>query len=51
MFLAVEIAPPFLVQAVAIVGAAALVAHISQRLGLVPIVGFLLLVSSSVHML
>ena len=42
MTFAVEIAPPFLVQAVAIVGAAALVAYISQRLGLVPIVGFLI---------
>ena len=42
MVFAVEIAPPFLVQAVAIVGAAALVAYISQRLGLVPIVGFLI---------
>jgi monovalent cation:H+ antiporter-2, CPA2 family len=41
MILAVSITPPFLVQSVVIVVAAAVIAYISQRLGLVPIVGFL----------
>ena len=40
--LAAGAVPPFLVEVVAIVLAAALVAYVSQRLGLVPIVGFLL---------
>ncbi|MGB3542949.1 cation:proton antiporter, partial [Rubrivirga sp.] len=40
--LAAGAVPPFLVEVVAIVLAAAVVAYISQRLGLVPIVGFLL---------
>jgi CPA2 family monovalent cation:H+ antiporter-2 len=35
-------APPFLVQAVAIVVAAAVIAYVSSRIGLVPIVGFLI---------
>ncbi len=40
--LAAGAVPPFLVEVVAIVLAAALVAYVSQRVGLVPIVGFLL---------
>ena len=40
--LAAGAVPPFLVEVVAIVLAAAVVAYISQRVGLVPIVGFLL---------
>ena len=40
--LAAGAVPPFLVEVVAIVLAAALVAYLSQRVGLVPIVGFLL---------
>lgn len=40
--LAAGAVPPFLVEVVAIVVAAALVAYVSQRVGLVPIVGFLL---------
>ncbi|MDT0632713.1 cation:proton antiporter [Rubrivirga litoralis] len=40
--LAAGAVPPFLVEVVAIVMAAAVVAYVSQRLGLVPIVGFLL---------
>ena len=40
--LAAGAVPPFLVEVVAIVAAAALVAYVSQRVGLVPIVGFLL---------
>src|SRR4051812_31945887 len=42
MIIAAEIAPPFLVQTVAIVVAAAVIAYLSSRLGLVPIVGFLI---------
>ena len=42
MVLAAEIAPIFLSQAVAIVVAAAVIAYLSYRVGLVPIVGFLL---------
>ena len=40
--LAAGAVPPFLVEVVVIVAAAALVAYVSQRIGLVPIVGFLL---------
>ena len=40
--LAAGAVPPFLVEVVAIVAAAAAVAYVSQRVGLVPIVGFLL---------
>ncbi len=40
--LAAGAVPPFLVEVVAIVVAAAVVAYVSQRVGLVPIVGFLL---------
>ena len=40
--IAAGVVPPFLVEVVAIVAAAALVAYASQRVGLVPIVGFLL---------
>ena len=39
--LATAIAPPFLVQSVALVVAAAAIAYLSYRIGLVPIVGFL----------
>jgi CPA2 family monovalent cation:H+ antiporter-2 len=39
---AAAIAPPFLVQTVAIVVAAAVIAYLSSRIGLVPIVGFLI---------
>jgi CPA2 family monovalent cation:H+ antiporter-2 len=39
---ATAIAPPFIVQSVAIVVAAALIAYLSYRIGLVPIVGFLI---------
>jgi monovalent cation:H+ antiporter-2, CPA2 family len=42
MFLATSIAPPSLVQSVALVVAAAAIAYVCYRLGLVPIVGFLL---------
>ena len=42
MIVAAAIAPPFLVQAVAIVVAAAVIAYVSSRIGLVPIVGFLI---------
>ena len=42
MTLAVGIAPEFLVQTVAIVVAAAVIAYLSHRIGLVPIVGFLI---------
>jgi CPA2 family monovalent cation:H+ antiporter-2 len=42
MIVAVGIAPPFLAQAVAIVVAAAVIAYVSSRVGLVPIVGFLI---------
>ena len=42
MIVAAAIAPPFLVQAVAIVVAAAVIAYLSSRIGLVPIVGFLI---------
>ena len=42
MFLATSVAPPFLVQSVALVVAAAAIAYVCYRLGLVPIVGFLL---------
>src|SRR3954466_5927185 len=41
MIVAAGLAPPFLVQAVAIVVAAAVIAYVSSRVGLVPIVGFL----------
>ena len=41
MFLATSIAPPFLVQSVALVVAAAAIAYVCYRIGLVPIVGFL----------
>lgn len=41
MLLASSIAPPFLVQSVALVVAAAAIAYVCYRLGLVPIVGFL----------
>ena len=39
--LATAVAPPFLVQSVALVVAAAAIAYLSYRIGLVPIVGFL----------
>ena len=39
--LATAVAPPFLVQTVALVVAAAAIAYLSYRIGLVPIVGFL----------
>jgi monovalent cation:H+ antiporter-2, CPA2 family len=42
LIIAEGVVPPFLVEAVAIVGAAALIAYASYRIGLVPIVGFLL---------
>ena len=42
MLIAAAVAPPFLVQSVAIVVAAALIAFLSSRIGLVPIVGFLI---------
>ena len=42
MIIAAAIAPPFLLQAVAIVVAAAVTAYLSSRIGLVPIVGFLI---------
>ena len=42
MIVAAGIAPPFLVQVVSIVVAAALIAYVSHRVGLVPIVGFLI---------
>ena len=42
LVLAAGAVPPFLVEVVAIVAAAALVAYVCQRIGLVPIVGFLL---------
>ena len=42
MIIAAALAPPFLVQAVAIVVAAAVIAYLSSRIGLVPIVGFLI---------
>jgi monovalent cation:H+ antiporter-2, CPA2 family len=42
MVVAAAIAPPFLVQLVALVVAAAAIAYLSYRLGLVPIVGFLI---------
>ena len=42
LLLAAGAVPPFLVEVVAIVAAAALVAYVCQRIGLVPIVGFLL---------
>ncbi|MEO0559456.1 MAG: cation:proton antiporter, partial [Bacteroidota bacterium] len=42
LILAAGAVPDFLVEVVAIVAAAALVAYICQRIGLVPIVGFLL---------
>ena len=42
MIIAAAIAPPFLLQAVAIVVAAAVIAYLSSRIGLVPIVGFLI---------
>jgi len=42
LILAAGAVPPFLVEVVAIVVAAAFVAYICQRIGLVPIVGFLL---------
>ena len=42
MLVATSIAPPFLVQSVALVVAAAAIAYVCYRLGLVPIVGFLL---------
>jgi CPA2 family monovalent cation:H+ antiporter-2 len=38
---ATTVAPPFIVQAVALVVAAALIAYVCHRVGLVPIVGFL----------
>ena len=42
MIIAAAVAPPFLVQTVAIVVAAAVIAYLSSRIGLVPIVGFLI---------
>ena len=42
LVLAAGAVPPFLLEVVAIIVAAAAVAYVSQRLGLVPIVGFLL---------
>jgi len=42
MLVATSIAPPFLVQSVALVVAAAAIAYVCYRIGLVPIVGFLL---------
>ena len=42
LVVATAIAPPFLVQSVAIVVAAAVIAYLSYRIGLVPIVGFLI---------
>ena len=42
MIVAAALAPPFLVQAVAIVVAARVIAYLSSRVGLVPIVGFLI---------
>ena len=42
MLLATAIAPPFLVQSVALVVAAAAIVYVCYRIGLVPIVGFLL---------
>src|SRR3954462_6670931 len=42
MIVSAAIVPPFLVQAVAIVVAAAVIAYVSSRIGLVPIVGFLI---------
>ena len=42
MLVAASFAPPFLVQSVAIVVAAATIAYLSYRIGLVPIVGFLI---------
>src|SRR5262245_16826972 len=42
LLVATAIAPPFLVQSVAIVVAAAAIAYLSYRVGLVPIVGFLI---------
>ena len=41
MCIATSIAPPFLVQSVALVVAAAAIAYVCYRIGLVPIVGFL----------
>ena len=42
MIVAAGLAPPFLAQLVAVVVAAAAIAYLSHRLGLVPIVGFLI---------
>jgi len=42
MLVATSLAPPFIVQSVAIVVAAAVIAYLSYRVGLVPIVGFLI---------
>jgi monovalent cation:H+ antiporter-2, CPA2 family len=42
MLFASSVAPPFLVQSVALVVAAAAIAYVCYRIGLVPIVGFLL---------
>ena len=42
MLLATEMAPPFLVQGAALLVAAAAIAYVCARLGLVPIVGFLI---------
>src|SRR5262245_31860200 len=42
MCVAASLTPPFLVQSVAIVVAAAAIAYLSYRIGLVPIVGFLI---------
>jgi CPA2 family monovalent cation:H+ antiporter-2 len=42
LIVAVGMTPPFVVQSVAIVVAAAVIAYLSYRLGLVPIVGFLI---------